>query len=126
MSGQIPRNPLLKWVHEHQQERAVWHYHGSGYLGGTISGARILVYCDNASVVQMMNICSSRIKSMMVLVCSLVLFGMQNNFNLHLQHIPGVNNGIADTLSRFNNDEFWQLAPDADLSMMPPVLFAYH
>ena len=62
---------------------------------------------------------------MMVLVHSLVLFGMQDYFNLWLQHIPGVNNGIANALSRFNNDEFWQLALDTDLSM-PPVSFACH
>ena len=63
---------------------------------------------------------------MMVLVHSLVLFGMQNNFDLYLQHIPRVNNGRANALSRFNNDEFWQLILDADLSMMPPFSFAYH
>ena len=63
---------------------------------------------------------------MMVLVCSLVLFGVQNNFDLCLQHITRVNNSIADTLSRFNNNELWKLALDADLSMMPPVSFVYH
>ena len=63
---------------------------------------------------------------MMVLVCSLFLFGMQNNFDLCLQHIPRANNGIANALSRFNNDEFWWLTLDTDLSMMPPVSFAYH
>ena len=62
---------------------------------------------------------------MMVLVHSLVMFGMQNNFDLCLQHISGVENGIANTLSRFNNDLFWWLTPDTDLSMMPPVSFAY-
>ena len=46
---------------------------------------------------------------MMVLVYSLVMFGMQNNFDLCLQHIPRVNNSIANALSRFNNDEFQQL-----------------
>ena len=63
---------------------------------------------------------------MMVLVCSLVLFSMQNNFDLCLQHIPGANNSIANVLSRFNNDEFQWLTPVADLSMMPTVSFAYH
>ena len=63
---------------------------------------------------------------MMVRVHSLVLFGMQNNFDLQLQHIPGVNNSIADALSRFNNDEFQWLTSDADCSMMPPVSFAYY
>ena len=62
---------------------------------------------------------------MMVLVQSLILFGRQNNFNLCLQYIPRVNNGIADAISRFNNDEFWWLAHDTDLNMTPPVSFAY-
>ena len=61
----------------------------------------------------------------MVLVCSLVMLGMQNNFNLHLQHIPGVKNGIADALSRFHNDEFWWLALNVDLNMMSAVSLAY-
>ena len=74
--------------------------------GDHFRGRRILVHCENTSVAQIMTKCSSRSKSMMVLVCSLVLFGMQNNFDLLLQHISRVNNGRADALSRFNNDEF--------------------
>ena len=77
---------------------AIWGHH--------FMGKRILVHCDNSSMVQVMTKCSSRSKSMMVLVHSLVMLGIQNNFNLHLQHIPRVNNGIADALSRFNSDEF--------------------
>ena len=75
--------------------------------GDQFRGKRILVHCDNTSIVQIMTKCSSRSKSMMVLVCSLLLFGMQNNFDLCLQHIPRVNNSTANALSRFNNDEFW-------------------
>ena len=101
------------------------HHHGPSYLGDQFKGKRILVHCDNASVMQIMAKCSSRSKSMMVLVCSLAMFGMQNNFDLCLQHIPGVNNGIADDLSRFNNDQFWHLALDVDPSMMPLVSFPY-
>ena len=63
-------------------------------LGDYFRGKRILVHCDNAPVVQIMNKCSSKSKSMMVLVCSLVLFSMQNNFDLYLQCIPLINNGI--------------------------------
>ena len=36
------------------------------------------------------------------------------DFDLCLQHIPRVNNGITDALSRFNNEQFWHLAPDMD------------
>ena len=62
---------------------------------------------------------------MMVLVHSLAMFGMQNNFDLHLQHIPEVNNGIADVLSRFNDDQFQHLAPESDPSMTLLVSFPY-
>ena len=72
--------------------------------GDQFKGKRILVHCNNTSVIQIMTKGSSKSKSMMVLVCSLAMFGMQNNFNLYLQHIPRVNNGIADALSRFNDD----------------------
>ena len=94
-------------------------------MRGNFWGKRILVHCDNASVVQIMTKCSLRSKSMMVLVCSLVLFDMHNNFDLCLHHISGVNNGIANVLSWFNHDEFYWLTPGADLSMMLPVAFAY-
>ena len=95
-------------------------------IWGTSSGVRGSWYAMAMHLLcQIMAKHSSKSKSMMVLVCTLVMFGMQNNFNLCLQHIPGVNNGIADVLSRFNNDFLWQLTPDADFSMMLPVSFAY-
>ena len=94
-------------------------------LGDQFKGKRILVHCDNTSVMQIMAKCSSRSRSMMVLVHSLAMFGMQNNFDLCLQHITRVDNGIVDTLSRFNNDQFWHLAPDADPSIMLLVSFPY-
>ena len=48
--------------------------------GDQFKGKRILVHCDNASIIQIMTKCSSKSKSMMVLVCSLAMLGMQNNF----------------------------------------------
>ena len=93
--------------------------------GDQFKDKRILVHCDNASIIQIITKGSSKSKSIMVLVHSLVMFGMQNNFDLCLQHIPGVDNGIADALFRFNYDGFQNFAPDADPSMMPLVSFTY-
>ena len=48
----------------------------------------------------------------MVLVHSLVLLGMQNNFDLCLQHMPGVNSGIAEPslgLTMMNCDGLHQI-----------------
>ena len=93
--------------------------------GDQFKGKRILVHCDNASVIQIMAKGSSKSKSMMVLVRSLAMFGMQHNFDLHLQHIPEVNNGIADALLRLNHEQFQQLTPGSDPTMMPLASFAY-
>ena len=93
--------------------------------GDQFKGKRFMVHCDNMSIVQIMAKCSSKSKSMMDLVCSLAMFGMQNNFDLHLQHIPGVNNGVVNALSRFNHDQFCHLSPDADYNMMPLVSFTF-
>lgn len=46
-----------------------------------------------------------------------------NNFEVYSTYIPGVQNEIADSLSRFQMDRFRQLAPDADnLSTQCPPL----
>ena len=74
--------------------------------GDKFRAKRILVHCDNTSIMQIMAKCSSKSKSMMVLVCSLTMFSMWYNFDLCLQHIPRVDKGIADALSRFNHDQF--------------------
>ena len=88
-------------------------------------GKRILVHCDNASVVQIMAKCSSKSKSMMVLFCSLAMFGIQNNFDLHLQYIPGVKIGQLMPFWDSNHEQFQHLTPDADPTMMPLVSFAH-
>ena len=62
---------------------------------------------------------------MMVLVHSLTMFNMQYNFDLHLQHIPEVDNDIANALSRFNHDQFWHLTLGTATNMTPLVSFPY-
>ena len=59
---------------------------------------------------------------MMGLLYSLVMLGMKLNFDIWLQHIPRVDNAVADAVSRFRN-EFQELASDADVKMMPPSTF---
>ena len=72
--------------------------------GNQFKGKRILVHCNNAYAIPVMTKGTSKSKSMMVLVCSLAVFGMHNNFDLCLKNIPWFNNGIADALSEFEND----------------------
>ena len=46
------------------------------------------------------------------------------NFLVRARHVPGVNNGIADALSRFQVKRFRDLAPTADRTpcFIPPSL----
>ena len=103
LSGQVPRYPLPEQAHKHQLERVVCHHCGCSCLGDQFKGKGIRVLCNSTSIMQIMAKCSSKSKSMMVLVCSLTMFSMQYNFDLCLQHVPEVDNDIADALSRFNH-----------------------
>jgi len=51
----------------------------------------------------------------MALVRILFYCATHNNFNICVQHIPGVDNVIADALSRSQQDHFRRLAPKANL-----------
>ena len=62
---------------------------------------------------------------MMALVHSLVMLSMKHKLDIWLQHIPRVDDAIANTLSRFMNEEFWKLTPDADFKMTPSATIAY-
>ena len=53
------------------------------------------------------------------------MLGIKHNFDIWLQHIPGVDTAIANALSRLKNEEFWELTPDADLDMTPPMTIEY-
>ena len=61
---------------------------------------RIILFCDNQSVVDMINATSSSCKNCMVLIRMIVLKGLMENVRVFARHIKGVNNGLADSLSR--------------------------
>ena len=50
---------------------------------------------------------------------------MKHNFDIGLQHIPGVGNAIADALSRFKNEELQELTPHVDFEMTPQATIKY-
>ena len=93
--------------------------------GDQFKGNRIMVHCDKNIHHANHGQSYSKSKSMMVLVHSLTMFGMQYNFDLHPQHIPRVDSGIANALSRFNHEQFWHIALGADTSMTLPVSFPF-
>ena len=82
--------------------------------GNELRNKKILFRCDNESVVHVINQQSSKSLKLMVLVRVLTLKCLHFNLVIKAEHISGVNNGIADSLSRFQMARFRELAPCAD------------
>lgn len=87
------------------------------------SQKQIIVNCDNAATVDIINKGRSKIPFIMKFVRRLVYCTMVNNFTLRAKHIAGKTNLIADALSRFQEWKFRHLAPHADPhpTPCPPV-----
>ena len=71
---------------------------------------RIVFFCDNESVVQILNQKTSKCPKIMDLLRPIVLCTLRHNFTFAAKHVRGLDNGIADSLSRFQLDRFKQLA----------------
>ena len=77
------------------------------------SGKRIQFWCDNQSVVAIINSGHSKAPRIMDLLRFLVLLSMKHNFFVRACHVPGVNNDIADALSHFQDERFLASSPKA-------------
>jgi len=88
------------------------------------SGKRIQFWCDNESVVAIINSGHSKAPRIMDLLRFLVLMSMKHNFFVRARHVPGVSNEIADALSRFQDARFRAAAPKAHPTpcTIPPSL----
>ena len=88
------------------------------------AGSTVLANCNNATVVATINQGSSKDQECMHLMRCLSFIAAQFNFNLVAAHIKGVDNTLADTLSRNNALLFLAQLPHArpDLSTIPPEL----
>ena len=95
---------------------AIWH--------PFFTGKHLQFWCDNESVVAIINSGHSKAPRVMDLVRFLVLISMKHNFLVRARHVSGVSNDIADALSRFQMQRFRALAPDADQNpcTIPPSL----
>jgi hypothetical protein len=90
-------------------------------------GKRILFHCDNSGTVHAINKSRSKSSPVMSLMRRLVLVAAKFNFAYSSEHVPGVYNDTADTLSRFQMDRFRELALTAasqPTPIPPQVLFA--
>lgn len=75
----------------------------------------ILFRCDNQAVVAILASRTSKDPSIMLLLRHLLMSAAKFNFAFTAQHVPGLDNRIADAISRFQWQVFRQLAPQADL-----------
>ena len=75
---------------------------------------KILIYCDNQTVVNVWEKGTCKSPEIMALVRMIYFCAAHNNFNVCVQHIPGVRNDIADALSCFQHHRFRRMAPKAN------------
>jgi hypothetical protein len=83
-------------------------------FGEAVSNKKVLFHCYNAAVCEIINSQTSKCERVMDLVHPMVLRCLQLNAFTKAWHIPGVENVIADSLSRFQMGIFHERAPRAD------------
>ena len=89
---------VLKWIH-------------------LFKNKRIVLFCDNKSVVDMINATSTSCKNCMVLIRLIVLKGLLENVRIFARHVKGSKNWFADSLSRDQIAHFHQLCIKHNKSM---------
>jgi len=78
----------------------------------------VLFRSDNEAVVAILMTMTSKVPALMHL-CDLLLSAARWGFTFTAAHVSGVENKIADAISRFRWQEFRQLAPEAHSSPCP-------
>ena len=77
---------------------------------GNYPNSSICLYCDNRSVVDMLNSTSSSCSNCMILIRLIVLEGLRCNTKITARHVVGRDNLIADCLSRAKFRELQHIA----------------
>ena len=72
---------------------------------------RIIVFCDNISVVHMVNNLTSGCKQCMKLIRILALNNLKHDRRVFVRHVTGKKNILSDALSHLKIDKFLRLAP---------------
>ena len=75
---------------------------------------RVVLFCDNQSVVHMVNNTTSSCKNCMYLIRVLVLKGLTENVRIFAKYIPSSENTASDHLSRLKLEAFKKLRSDWD------------
>ena len=77
--------------------------------GHKLANKWVYIFCDNMSVIHMINNSSSSCKNCMVLIRLITLKEMCKNFRIFAKHIRTENNGPSDALSRLDFKHFVRL-----------------
>ena len=72
-----------------------------------LSNARVVIFCDNESVVHMINGLGSTCHHCMKLIRIIALESIIWNHKVVIQHVRSEDNFLADSLSRLDFDRFW-------------------
>ena len=83
--------------------------------GSLLAGRRVLLECDNESVVHCMNNGTSKCVNVMSLMRKLFFVAAKFNFDIRLTHVAGIDNVAADLLSRLKVKEFLVEFPGSDV-----------
>ena len=70
----------------------------------------VLFFTNNQSLVSVIDKQTSKDAELMSFICTMVLVCLQNNILFKAKHLAGRRNVLADRLSRFQVDQFLQLA----------------
>jgi hypothetical protein len=91
-----------------------------------LTGMRLMIFCDNQAIVQVLQAGSSKNPDIMKLVR--LLFYICANYQLECSavHLKGVVNQTADALSRLEIDRFFKLCPSAEHIMTKPKELRIH
>lgn len=87
--------------------------------GSRFQNRRVCFHCDNMGVVAVVSSLSASSPPVVRLLRFLVLRCLSLNCFIKAVHVPGVENSIADALSRFQWDRFRKLAPAAEQRSVP-------
>ena len=82
--------------------------------GKELVGKIVILHTDNKALVSILNTKTSKSPRVMILLRLLVLKGLVHNIQFKGQHIIGVQNVKADSLSRLQWNRFRHVFPEAD------------
>ena len=85
----------------------------------TVINKWIIVFCDNLSVVNMINHTTSGSKFCMTLIWKFILKSFKYNLRIFAHHIKGKHNVLSDSLSRLKVNKFRIHAANIDWNVQP-------